>query len=390
MKTVQRERRYVCGQTKQNAVYQEIEIYTVGTDQKSRQREKQKVTPVPFRGKNPEHWDGHNAKRARKWFIRLLNTNFTEADTHTSLTYSDEFLPKTEEEADRDISNFLRRLRTKCKARGLPAPEAITVTEHQDADPDTGQKAVRFHHHVILKCQLTRDEIEGCWVRKKKRMGTTNADRLQMDKSSLEALANYLMKYPKRKHRWRRTRGIRDPILPTPNDSKYTRRGIERIAKDPTKLHSPEFWEKKYPGWKLKEAQEALNEYLEALKVVDYWTGKVRELNGAFIYRSPSSNTELPTKAIGNPTVSVSMEMETAEENEREARQYAKEAKRRVLSLIQMARTADQKVLLMRRYIDGMSWEDAAEAAGKSRTWATNTHGEALLYIRLPDAVKKQ
>lgn len=262
MKTVQRERRYVCGQTKQNAVYQEIEIYTVGTDQKSRQREKQKVTPVPFRGKNPEHWDGHNAKRARKWFIRLLNTNFTEADTHTSLTYSDEFLPKTEEEADRDISNFLRRLRTKCKARGLPAPEAITVTEHQDADPDTGQKAVRFHHHVILKCQLTRDEIEGCWVRKKKRMGTTNADRLQMDKSSLEALANYLMKYPKRKHRWRRTRGIRDPILPTPNDSKYTRRGIERIAKDPTKLHSPEFWEKKYPGWKLKEAQsvnKALN-----------------------------------------------------------------------------------------------------------------------------------
>lgn len=86
MKTVQRERRYVCGQTKQNAVYQEIEIYTVGTDQKSRQREKQKVTPVPFRGKNPEHWDGHNAKRARKWFIRLLNTNFTEADTHTSLS----------------------------------------------------------------------------------------------------------------------------------------------------------------------------------------------------------------------------------------------------------------------------------------------------------------
>lgn len=62
MKTVQRERRYVCGQTKQNAVYQEIEIYTVGTDQKSRQREKQKVTPVPFRGKNPEHWDGHNTR----------------------------------------------------------------------------------------------------------------------------------------------------------------------------------------------------------------------------------------------------------------------------------------------------------------------------------------
>ena len=49
-----------------------------------------------------------------------------------------------------------------------------------------------------------------------------------------------------------------------------------------------------------EKKKEALNEYMEALKVVDYWTGKVRELNGAFIYRSPSSNTELPTKAIGN------------------------------------------------------------------------------------------
>ena len=151
MKTVQRERRYVCGQTKQNAQYQEVEIYTVGTDKKSRERDKEKSTPIPFRGKNPEKWDGHNAKRSRKWFCRLLATNFTEQDTHTSLSYSDEFHPQTEEQADRDINNFLRRLRTKCKAQGLPPPEAITVTEHQDADPATGQKAVRFHHHVIFE-----------------------------------------------------------------------------------------------------------------------------------------------------------------------------------------------------------------------------------------------
>lgn len=261
MNTVQRERRYVCGKTKQDAMYQEVEIYTVGTDHRGREREKLKTAPVPFRGKNPESWDGHNAKRARKWFVRLVNTNFTEADTHTSLTYSDEFLPKSEEEADRDISNFLRHLRTKCKAHGLPNPEAITVTEHQDANPETGQKAVRYHHHVILKCQLSRDDIESCWHRKKKPMGWANCDRLRLDKGSLEALASYLMKYPKRKHRWRRTKGIVDPIMPHPNDSKYTRRGIERIAMDPSKLHSREFWEKKYPGWELIEARADHNEY---------------------------------------------------------------------------------------------------------------------------------
>ena len=261
MKTVQRERRYVCGQTKQNAQYQEVEIYTVGTDKKSRERDKEKSTPIPFRGKNPEKWDGHNAKRSRKWFCRLLATNFTEQDTHTSLSYSDEFHPQTEEQADRDINNFLRRLRTKCKAQGLPPPEAITVTEHQDADPATGQKAVRFHHHVILKCGLSRDEIESCWHRKKKLMGWVNCDRLRLDKGSLEALANYLMKYPKRKHRWKRTKGIIDPILPRPNDSKYSRRGIERIAKDPALLHDRDLWAKKYPGWELIEAQAEHNEY---------------------------------------------------------------------------------------------------------------------------------
>lgn len=259
--TVQRERRYVCGQTKQNAQYQEVEIYTVSTDQKGREREKEKTTPPAFRGKQPEKWDGHNAKRSRKWFSRLLATNFTEADTHTTLTYHQDYLPETDKQAERDISNFLRHLRVECKKQDFPAPEAIIVTENQEANPETGQRLVRYHHHVILRCQLTRDEIERCWHRKGQQLGFANADRLRMDKGSLEALANYLMKYPNRKHRWKRTKGIRDPIQPRPNDTKYTRRGIEKIAKDPTKLHSKEFWEKKYPGWELTEAQAEYNDY---------------------------------------------------------------------------------------------------------------------------------
>lgn len=261
MKTTQRERRYVCGLSKQTAQYQEVEIYTVGTDKAGRERDKEKRTPPAFRGKQPEKWDGHNAKRARKWFARLLATNFTDKDTHTTLTYAQDELPQNDAQADRDTSNFLRHLREKCRKQGLPNPEAIIVTENQEADPETGQREVRYHHHVILRCQLSRDEIESCWHRKGKRLGLSNADRLQTDKGSLEALANYLTKYCKRRHRWKRTRGIRDPIIPRPNDSKYTRRGIERIAKDPDKLNSREFWAKKYPGWTVTEAQAEYNEF---------------------------------------------------------------------------------------------------------------------------------
>lgn len=135
--------------------------------------------------------------------------------------------------------------------------------------------------------------------------------------------------------------------------------------------------------------KEALNEYLEALKVVDYWVNKVRELTGTY-WKSQDGNAEPASKSPGDPTAFTILERETAEANEKEAKRYAKEAKARVLALIQMARTADQKVLLMRHYIDGMTWEDAAEAAGKSRTWAINTHGEALLYISLPEPAKQK
>lgn len=264
MKTVQRERRYVCGQTKQTAAYQEIEIYTVGTDKRdreSREREKEMTSPPPFRGKKPEKWDKHNAARARKWFGRLLATNFTDQDIHETLTYTDDLLPEGDKQADRDISNYLRHLRILCRKKGLQDPEAIIITENQEEDPETGQKAVRYHHHVVMRCQLSRDEIESCWHRKGVPLGYANADRLRTDKGSLEALANYLLKYPKRRHRWKRTRGIRDPILPRPNDSKYTRRGIERIAKDSALLHSREFWSNKYPGWTVSEAQAEYNDY---------------------------------------------------------------------------------------------------------------------------------
>ncbi len=259
--TVQRERRFICGKTRNDAKYQEVEIYTVGTGEAGRRRELEIATGPPFKGKSPEKWDGHNAARARKWFTRLVNTNFSEADTHVTATYADEYLPPNPQQAARDVTNFLRHLQARCRQKGLPRPEAVAVTEYQDADPETGKKPVRYHHHILLRCGLSRDEIENCWHRRGKRLGRVNADRLQMDKQSLAALASYLLKYTNRRHRWRRTSGIVDPITPRPNDNKYTRRGIERIATDASLLHDPDFWAKKYPGWCLSEAAAVHNDY---------------------------------------------------------------------------------------------------------------------------------
>ena len=260
--TVERERRYICGLSKAKAERQDVEIYSYNPAcQECRQYDRDLRNPPPFRG-TPEPQKNHNAKASRRWFVRLIDTNFGEQDTHTTLTYDDDLLPADDVQADRDISNWLRHLRTKCRAQGLPSPEALVVTEHQLADPETGQRAVRYHHHVVLKCGLTRDEIEQCWHRKGIRLGFANADRLRKDKKSLEALAMYLTKYVNRKHRYRRTRGIKDPIMPPARDGKYTRRQIERIAKDPSRLHSADFWARKYPGWSLIEAKAVYSDFL--------------------------------------------------------------------------------------------------------------------------------
>ena len=139
-----------------------------------------------------------------------------------------------------------------------------------------------------------------------------------------------------------------------------------------------------------EKKKAALNEYLDALKEVDYWANKVENMEKSNGYRSPDATATPISGKVGNPTTSVVLELETARENELDARQYARDAKRRVLALIKQVPAGEQRVLLMRHYIDGMSWEDAAEAEGKSRTWATNNHGTALLRIHIPDQQKKR
>ena len=258
----QRERRYICGQSRAAAQYQEVEIYPICEGaQASRELDRENGKPPQFRG-TPKAQANHNAKVARRWFCRLLVTNFDGHDLHITLTYAPDKRPEDETQAWRDFKNFLCHLRTACKRQGLPPPECLAVLEWQEADPETGQKAVAPHFHVVLKCGLDRDTVERAWHRKGERLGRANADRLQFDGGSLEALANYLMKYPKRKHRYFRSRGIKNPVMPTPRDGKYTRSQVARIATDSGRLHDREYWARKYPGWELTEATATYNDFL--------------------------------------------------------------------------------------------------------------------------------
>ena len=243
-----REQRHVCGDN-----YMEIDLYPIS------EREKGASLSAKRRQASSRIQQNLNARNARRYFIQLLNANFTESDIHWTGTYDDAHLPDSIEQADHDLELFLRRVRSQSRKRGLPAPRFIAVTEWREEGD--GLPAVRVHHHVVLSCGLSRDELERLWYRgkDKERLGITNADRLQFDRESLERLANYLTKYTNRKRRWRQSRGLEKPQRPRPNDGKYTRRQLERLGTSGAVFDS-EFWRRKYQGWEINDITPIQND----------------------------------------------------------------------------------------------------------------------------------
>lgn len=196
-----------------------------------------------------------NDKNSKRNMVQVVNGNFTEEGVHLSATYSDKYLPKTIEEAKQVLTNFLRRMARKMKKKGIKL-KYVAVTEYNFARDD--EELVRIHHHVIINGGLERDEIEDLWCGRRKRgekkgerLGWINADRLQLDKNGLEALCKYITKNKKSKKGWSSSRNLIRPYS-TKNDSKFSKREVERIAKsnDPVKEI-----EEKYPQLDIVEVK---------------------------------------------------------------------------------------------------------------------------------------
>ena len=241
-----REQRHLCGSR-----YMEVDYFSISEAEHRATARAKRERASRLVQKNL------NARNACRHMVQLVNTNFGPDDLHLSLTYDREHLTGGEE-ADRILMRYLRRLAYRCRKKGMPAPAYIAVTEYRD-EGDEG-KTVRPHHHVILRCALSREEIEDLWSdRQGRRLGLARADRLQPDHESLEALARYITKYPNRRHRWHQSRGLRQPVRPRPNDSRVKSQSrLDRMARE--RVDDREFWEKMWPGWRFECCVPVWNE----------------------------------------------------------------------------------------------------------------------------------
>lgn len=246
MRSFMREKKIYCGDQ-----YREVDIYSYTDTQKINSRRGKRSKKIKESAPKQKNL---NDKNARRYLVQLGNLNFGEDDIHTTATYSAKNLPESIEAAEREISNYLRRVQYRRTKEGLPALKYILVTAYSTGKD--GETPVRIHHHIIMNGGLDRDVIEELWRKRRRKgqkkgdkIGYINADRLQTDENGIAALCVYLAKQPNGKKRWSSSQNLEKPQSRA-NDSRYKHRQVERLAKE---RPGREFWEKQYPGWTLTD-----------------------------------------------------------------------------------------------------------------------------------------
>lgn len=170
--------------------YIDVDIYPAYRRQKSRSKKYKPTTEVMQR---------LNSKNREKHLTYLCNENFTSCDIRLDLTYSPENHPEDEEQAKKDIRNFIRRVKTRRKKYGLPELKYIYVTE-------IGEKGNKFHHHAIISGDMSIAEYAEIWGK-----GYTTVKPLQFNEDGLAALAQYLLKNPIEGNAYHCSRNLKQP-----------------------------------------------------------------------------------------------------------------------------------------------------------------------------------
>lgn len=249
MKSVYREKRYYCGE------YLDVYIYPVFEQSQRRAGKRVKRRP------STEAQQKLNQRHREEKLTRIFHANFTPEDLEIHLTYAQQ--PETEEEAKRELTNFLRRVRWWRKKLGLGPLKYIAVTER-------GAKSGRYHHHVTLNGGMDRDALELLW-----RNGRANSRRLQFSETGMAGLAHYIVKSPIGGKAWNASKNLIDPE-PKTRDGRISARKARELAGEDS---NPLEFERLYPGYLLADVGAFHND----VNGGSYINARLYRKDGAFI-----------------------------------------------------------------------------------------------------------
>ncbi|MBL1226587.1 rolling circle replication-associated protein [Enterococcus sp. BWR-S5] len=195
-----------------------------------------------------------NNKNSHRYFTWLLQGNFENGDYYMTYTYKPKFKPKTIGGAQKEIKNWLGRLRRKAKKTSVELKYMI-VTEFTE-EGEAGDIS-NIHHHVIIKKGLNAEEIIDTWSKgrgkNREPIGIVHFSLIQSDSDGLLAIANYLSKQKRWKKgckSWSSSKNLNRPFLSIDDhDRDYSKRKVEALAL--SNDGGEEFFRRKYKNYRI-------------------------------------------------------------------------------------------------------------------------------------------
>lgn len=220
----------------------DIEIYPEFT---KKEMEEYKAKKVNKKAKNKL-----NDSNSRKHITRLINKNFGDGDVWATFGYDPKYLPNNIDKAQTDMGNYIRRVNYRLKKMGKEKAKYVYITEYSKKED------IRFHHHLIIKCDLSMDELEEMW-----KYGRRNHLRkIERDEYGIVGLGRYISKAKKTvkyEKRWRSSKNL-EKVTYKKNHYKFKRRKVEEMVRNNNIIQ--EYMEKTYTEYRFLDAETKYNE----------------------------------------------------------------------------------------------------------------------------------
>ena len=204
-----------------------------------------------------------NDERSRIHLIQLVEANFTEKDVSITLSY--EGTPPEPERVDKDVRNFIARVKRARRKAGLPDLKYIYAIGG-DEMPAAGYSGKRPHVHMIMNGGIDRDTLEAIWAK-----GRANCDRLQPRDEGLGGIATYFTRQKQDRpekpgvKKWRGSRNLKQPVRRS-RDARMPNSRVKRIARD-FRNEAKDVMEKLYPGYQLQDVQVRYSDIVDGVYI---------------------------------------------------------------------------------------------------------------------------
>lgn len=155
-----------------------------------------------------------NEREAVKNLARILNCNFQAGDLWVTLTYPDDSLPESREDARARFEKFLRKLRKVFREKTGESLRYVVTTS--DKGSFSGESA-RIHHHLVMDA-VAYETIISMWP-------AEDVSYRRMDgRGDYTGIARYMVSNAGAadgKKRWSTSKGLKKPVYtePVPVDS---------------------------------------------------------------------------------------------------------------------------------------------------------------------------